>query len=179
MADAGTPKMSPEDANKAAAHYFLSELRTRISTQPLPYQHGDEDRALTSLWEIFGQAREAMKKYPGCKEFADATTEMLNMELRPMTARWHGAAIDGRLKSRDGADEFRGDLKKVQKKLQEFAKILHQMAYDKEGVDNESPPVIKPEERDSYFEAIPFGIQSDLIPQAADINSAEAASVHE
>src|SRR5215469_15116268 len=102
------------DADKSAAHYFLSELRTRITTQPLPYQHGDEDRALTSLWEVFGQAREAMKKYPGCNKFADAVTGMLNLKLRPITAKWHGPAIEGRLKSRDGADEFRGDLNDAQ-----------------------------------------------------------------
>ena len=35
-----------------------------------------ESRALESLWEVFGQAREAMKKYPGCNEFADLVTEM-------------------------------------------------------------------------------------------------------
>src|SRR5882757_10479890 len=117
MGDTVTPQSNPSDPNKAAAHYFLSELRTRISTQPLPYQHGDEARALESLWEVFGQAREAMKKYPGCDRFADTVTKMLNKHLRPVTAKWHRANIEGRLNSRDGADEFRGDLATVQKEL--------------------------------------------------------------
>jgi hypothetical protein len=104
-------------ADQAAAHEFLSDLRTRISTQPLPYQYGAEGRALDSLWEVFAQARAAMKKYPGCVEFADAVTQMLNKDLRPVTAKWHRAYVEGRLSARDGADEFRGDLAAVQEKL--------------------------------------------------------------
>src|SRR5271169_3221964 len=89
------------DPDKAAAHEFLAELRTRITTQPLPYQYGVETRALESLWEVFGQAREAMKKYPGCEQFATAVTKMLNVDLRPVTAKWHRAHEEGRLDSRD------------------------------------------------------------------------------
>jgi hypothetical protein len=47
---------------QAAAQQFLTELRTRIATQPLPYQYGVEARALTSMWEVFEQARDAIKK---------------------------------------------------------------------------------------------------------------------
>lgn len=172
----------PRDPNQAAAHYFLSELRTRISTQPLPYQHGDEDRALASLWEVFGQARESMKKYPGCDAFADAVTEMLNMELRPVTAKWHRASIEGRLKSRDGADEFRGDLKKAQQKLREFARILHVMAYGKDAPDALSPDVIGSKALDRYFEPVPFGIaKSDFIPESivTAMNAVDANMVRE
>ena len=67
--------------NKRAAHDLLTELRTRIAVQPLPYQHGVEARALESLWEIFGLARKAMKDHPGCEEFARAATDMLNVHL--------------------------------------------------------------------------------------------------
>jgi hypothetical protein len=107
--------------DQCAAHEFLSELRTRISTQPLPYQYGAEARALKSLWEVFAQARAAMKKYPGCAEFADAVTQILNKDLRPVTAKWHRAYVEGRLSARDGADEFRGDLAEVQQKLRALA----------------------------------------------------------
>ena len=60
--------------DQCAAHEFLSELRTRISTQPLPYQYGTEARALESLWEVFAQARAAMRANPGCIEFSNAVT---------------------------------------------------------------------------------------------------------
>src|SRR5262249_8691029 len=77
--EAKKPKPTPD---QAAAHEFLSELRTRISTQLLPYQYGVETRALESLWEVFGHARAAMKNHPGCAKFAQRTTEMLNRDLR-------------------------------------------------------------------------------------------------
>src|SRR4051812_5836191 len=105
-----TSDPKPTSNDEAAAHEFLSELRTRISTQPLPYQYGVESRALESLWEVFGHARAAMKKHPGCAQFARRTTEMLNVHLRPMTAKWHRAHSEGRLNSRDGANDFRADL---------------------------------------------------------------------
>src|SRR5690349_683224 len=125
--------------NQAAAHEFLSELRTRITTQPLPYQFGVEARALESLWEVFAQAREAMKKHPGCVDFARRTTDMLNTQLRPVTAKWHRAHEEGRLKSRDGANEFRADLTDVQAKLRAFAAELHEMAYGTHGSDALTP----------------------------------------
>jgi hypothetical protein len=86
--------MTKEEANKAAAHEFLTELRTRIATQPLPYQDGVDATALKSLWEVFGLARTAIKNNPGCEEFADRVTTMLNVELRPVTAKWDGAHGD-------------------------------------------------------------------------------------
>src|SRR5262245_33590290 len=126
MSEATSPANLTPD--QAAAHQFLSELRTRISTQPLPYQYGVEARALESLWEVFAQARAAMKDNPGCMEFARVVTEMLNVDLRPVTAKWHRAHSEGRLKSRDGSSEFRADLEAVQGKLREFGKQLHLMA---------------------------------------------------
>ena len=165
-AETNAPKIDP---NEAAAHYFLSELRTRITTQPLPYQHGDESRALESLREVFDHAREAMKKYPGCEDFADQVTAMLNRDLRPVTAKWHRAKIEGRLNSRDGADEFRGDLKEVQDKLKRVASKLHEMAYGAAKIDEPSPDVIKPRELDTYLSALECGIEPiRLIGNEAD-----------
>jgi len=94
------------DADALAAHDLLSELRTRITTQPLPYQYGAESRALESLWEVFGQARAAMQRYPGCARFSALATQMLNMDLRPITAKWDHAYEEGRLSSRDGAESL-------------------------------------------------------------------------
>src|SRR6516165_1802588 len=115
--------------DQIAAHEFLSELRTRISTQPLPYQYGVEATALESLWQVFVQARAAMKNNPGCRHFACLVTTMLNTKLRPVTAKWDRAHAEGRLNSRDGANEFRADLEKVQIELRKFAVDLQDMAY--------------------------------------------------
>jgi hypothetical protein len=59
---------SPFTPDQAAAHQFLTELRTRISTQPLPYQHSVEARALASMREVFDHARDAIKKNISCQE---------------------------------------------------------------------------------------------------------------
>jgi hypothetical protein len=169
-----------KDPNKLAAHAFLTELRTRITTQPLPYQHGVESRALESLWEVFSQAREAMKKYPGCQDFAAAATDMLNTTLRPFTAKWHRAHEEGRLKSRDGADEFRSELEKVRGELWDFAGKMHQMAYDAPIQDKLTPPALSPDELKACFEDLPFGIVagSPVSPSnLGDINSKEGEEV--
>jgi predicted acylesterase/phospholipase RssA len=174
------PPAPPENPtpDRAAAHEFLSELRTRITTQPLPYQHGVEARALKSLAEVFGQARTAMKNHPGCEKFADATTQMLNVDLRPVTAKWHRALAEGRLNSRDGADEFRGDLAAVQDKLRKFAVTLHEMAYGTALADELTGPALGKEELEACFQDVAFGIGAGmLIPDPASINADEAAEV--
>lgn len=180
MKDEKLPLNSSPDAS--AAHEFLCELRTRISTQPLPYQYGVEARALESLWEIFGQARTTMKKYPGCKEFADAVTRMLNMELRPVTAKWHRAFEEGRLNSKDGADEFRGELATVQQKLRDFAAELHLMAYGTKKQDDLTPPALTKQEIDKCFAPLPFGIPPtcELSEKITDeINQSESEEIRQ
>ena len=176
------PVPKPTAADQAAAHQFLTELRTRITTQPLPYQHGVEARALESLWEVFGQAREAMKKNPDCEQFAARATEMLNGVVRPLTAKWHRAFAEGRLNGRDGADEFRGELQGVQKKLRAFAGELHEMAYGKKHADALTPEVMGKADLAALFQPLDFGFTAHvpaLDDVAARIRADEAAAVRE
>ncbi|WP_425404104.1 hypothetical protein [Hwanghaeella sp.] len=122
----------PNAADKEAAHQLLSELRTRIAVQPLPYQHGVEKGALKSLYEIFNHARQAMHANAGCARFAELASTYLNEDIRPVTARWHRGLEDGLLDTRDGGSAFRTDFKKLQPRLVTFAKELHLMAYGTE-----------------------------------------------
>lgn len=156
-------KKNGANPNQVAAHELLSELRTRITTQPLPYQYGVESRALESLFEVFSQAREAMKRNPGCEEFAQIVTHMLNVDLRPVTAKWHRAFEEGRLESRDGGDEFRGDLREVQQKLSNFSASLRKMAYGVYAADIRTQPVINNKELETVFTTLPFGIPDDWL----------------
>ena len=177
MSKAECPELTPDHA---AAHEFLSELRTRISTQPLPYQYGVEARALESLWEVFGQARAAMKNHPGCGEFARRTTTMLNVDLRPVTAKWHRAHTEGRLNSRDGANEFREDLANAQLRLRAFALDLQKMAYGTLTEDALTPGPMTQAELDRCLAALPFGITKNALISDATvegINTDEAAAV--
>ena len=177
MLTRATEKFSTPD--EAAAHEFLSELRTRIATQPLPYQYGVESSALKSLRDVFDQARQAMKKYPGCHEFARAATRMLNVDLRPFTAKWHRADAEGRLASRDGADEFRGELATVQEKLRAFAEKLQQMAYGTSIPDELSPEVVPDAKRDELFANLRFGIGARYDLPAGEINEDESEEVRQ
>jgi hypothetical protein len=164
----------------AAAHQFLSELRTRITTQPLPYQYGSESRALESLWEVFGQARQAMKTNPGCVQFSTAVTHLLNMHLRPVTAKWDRAHFDGRLDSRDGADEFRADLANLQLKLREFAVDMQMMAYGAATPDEMTPPAMAAEDLREICADVTFGLDKGLsVPDTIvdDINRDERGEV--
>ena len=46
-------------------------------------------------------ARIAIEKRLSCRHFDHAVNEMLNMELRPLTAKWHRAHTEDRLNARD------------------------------------------------------------------------------
>jgi len=151
--------------DQKAAHQFLTELRTRVATQALPYQHGVEEQALTSLFEIFGHARTAIKNNPGCETFADLAITVLNRDLRPVTAKWHRQSQNGILSSRDGADAFREDLSNLQTKLRAHAGDLRKMAYGNSTQDEDIPGPFDCEELETLFnEPIAYGIpQSDQI----------------
>lgn len=174
-------RSSKPTPDQAAAHELLCELRTRISTQPLPYQYGVEARALESLWEIFGHARMAMKNHSGCVAFASETTRMLNVDLRPVTAKWHRALSEGQLNSRDGANEFRADLESVQEKLRVFARKLHEMAYGISGEDQLMPAPFDDAALQECLGDLAFGIPTNAFianTTVAAINKSEADAVN-
>lgn len=169
------PSPTPD---QSAAHHFLAELRTRISVQPLPYQSGIEASALESLWQLFGHARAAIQKYPGCAAFAHDVSDVLNVHVRPVTAKWHRAHGEGRLNSRDGADEFREDLAVLRAELVNFAGDLHRMAYGTAFVDKTTPSTMSPAQLAACFIPMEFGIANDrLIKDATDINESERKEV--
>lgn len=166
--------------DQLAAHSLLSELRTRIAVQPLPYQYGIETRALESLWEIFGLARNVMKAFPACKDFSQITTDMLNTDLRPVTAKWHRAHQAGILDSKDGANEFRIDLNTLRLRLIDFCEQLQLMAYGEICKDKITPPVVSFEDLEKCFTPIEFGIPTDTVgraPNFRDINISEATEI--
>ena len=74
---------------------------------------------------MFDHAHDAIKKNPGCEQFANKTTHVLNIIVRPLTAKWHRAFEEGRLNGRDGADEFRGELQNVPEELCKFGLIAN------------------------------------------------------
>ncbi|MDT4329035.1 patatin-like phospholipase family protein [Methylomonas sp. MV1] len=179
MSEAMSLAERPSAADKKAAHEFLTELRTRIATQSLPYQYGIEASALQSLFDLFGFGRTAIKDNPGCELFAAKVTQLLNVELRPVTSKWHRAKEAGVLDSRDGADAFRGELHRIQRVLREFADEFHQMAYGTSWRDQDCPGALAREDVEGLFEALRFGIPDAYLPDGdpREINRDEAGDI--
>ena len=119
----------PQEADKAAAWDLYIELLSRITTQPLPKEHGDEQTALNSVFAIFGLTRDVLKKHGrDAQEFAKIAIVVLNQVIRPFTAKWHKLSIEGAFDDPQKCDEFREELKKLQLILGIYTKMLSDMA---------------------------------------------------
>lgn len=124
-------RLQTPDAN--AAHEFLAELTTRIATRRLPYRDGVEKTALESLVDVFRAGRATVLKYPGCLVAKVHIEDLLNGIIAPFTAEWHPKAERGLLDSRDGSDEFREQLWKLQDRIREAAEQLADVAAGGDG----------------------------------------------
>ena len=168
-------KWNPGFRDRLAAWELYTELRTRITTQPLPYRSGDEATALDSVYQLFGMTREIIKTQSRCTHFAGLTVYVLNKHVRPFTAKWHKKSVDGRLSGLDDKYEFRQELEKVQKELREFTTLLGILAGDfDETAHYEGKTSSKGENKNSQglFDSLPFGI-----PDNDPINQDELQSI--
>ena len=75
--------MEPARPDKNAAWEMYVELLTRITTQPLPEESGDDVTALTSVYQIFPITRQVLRAHGrGALEFAKLAVVILNQEVR-------------------------------------------------------------------------------------------------
>lgn len=119
----------PAEADKDAAWELYIELLTRITTQPLPKEHGDEKTALDSVYSIFGITRMIIKNHRrDCIEFTKIAIVVLNQVVRPFTAKWHKLSLDGAFERNDGRDLFRRELAALQSFLCLYTKMLADMS---------------------------------------------------
>jgi hypothetical protein len=119
----------PQDADRNAAWDLYIELLTRITTQPLADEHGDESAALKSIYDLFGLTREILHKHgPGCGQFARVAIPVLNQIIRPFTADWHKRSAAGDFNKPAQCKVFREELKGLQIKLERYAQALAKMA---------------------------------------------------
>jgi hypothetical protein len=120
---------TPQAGDRNAAWDLYIELLSRIATQPLPRDLGDEQTALESIYKLFGLTREILHKHgPGCAEFAKLAIPVLNQIVRPFTVKWHQPSLAGAFKKPAGQAEFRTDLDELQKKLLCVTHALANMA---------------------------------------------------
>ncbi len=118
-------KWEPQTADQNAAWELYVELLTRISTQALPSGHGDEKTALTSVYSLFPTVREIIKKHgKECIQFAKIAIPVLNQIVRPFTAQWHKASLEGAFDKPAQCQQFRRELAELQTKLNKFTRLL-------------------------------------------------------
>ncbi len=93
---------NPAEPDKDAAWELYVELLTRITTQPLPDEDGDEETALQSVYALFGLTRSIIKSHGrDCREFTKIAIVVLNQIIRPFTAKWHKVSVAGQFNNPD------------------------------------------------------------------------------
>jgi len=169
IGDLGPRAWQPNDADQRAAWRFLIELRSRIATQQLKFRSGDEESALTSVYQLFGLFRECAKENDGCYHFSVLTLQLLDLHVRPFTAHWHKQKMDGHLESTDVRIDFRATLLGVQAHLRRALPLYSHLARVP------SVPAVATASHHSAFVDEPV----ELAPIDADIGSVNLAEVFE
>ena len=121
--------ISFENRDRKAAWELYIELLTRVTTQPLPDQDGDEQTALESVYSIFSTTRDILKKYgTGTIQFSKIAIPVLNQIIRPFTAKWHKLSVAGCFSEPNRCQEFREELKLLQIDLVNYNQLLANIA---------------------------------------------------
>ena len=122
-------EFAPTKQDRHAAWQLYVELLTRIATQPLDPDHGDEKTALNSVYNLFPLTRAVLKDSGvDCMEFAKIAIVVLNQVVRPFTAEWHGRSLHGDLQEEGAREEFRVALAALQADLRIYTQMLAEMA---------------------------------------------------
>ncbi len=120
---------SPNDSDRNAAWELYTELLTRITTQNLPDDFGDEQTALESIYNLFAITREIIKRNGrDCIEFTKIAIVILNQIIRPFTSKWHRLSMGKAFDDKNQCIEFRNELSKLQVSLNNYTKMLSDMA---------------------------------------------------
>lgn len=122
-------EFSPNDPDRAAAWDLYVELLTRITTQYLPPEDGDEATALQSVHALFPLTRDILRQHgSGCGEFAKLAIPVLNQIIRPFTAKWHRLSLNNAFEQPKRCQQFRKELAALQISLRCYTQALAAMA---------------------------------------------------
>ena len=125
----GSVEISFKQDDKDAAWELYIEMLTRIVTQPLPAESGDERTALDSVYALFGITREILRRRGrGTIEFSKVAIPVLNQVVRPFTAKWHRESLAGAFSDDGKCAEFREELEHLQEELRNYNRILAEIA---------------------------------------------------
>ena len=120
---------NPSEPDKNAAWDLYIELLTRITTQRLDTEHGDEATALASVFSLFSTTRQIIKDNgKDCIEFTKIAVVILNQKIRPFTAKWHKVSVSGGFAEDKTCQTFRDELSELQNVLSIYTQMLAEMA---------------------------------------------------
>jgi len=120
---------NPLEPDKVAAWQLYVELLTRITTQALAVEDGDEKTALDSVYSLFSTTRIIIKDNGrDCIEFTKIAVIVLNQKIRPFTAKWHRKSVAGEFSDPAACDQFRTELNELQVTLRKYTAMLADMA---------------------------------------------------
>ena len=118
-------EISFRDRDKDAAWDLYVEMLTRIATQPLPREHGDEKTALESVYSLFPTTREILRRHGRASlQFGKVAIPVLNQVVRPFTAKWHGKSVAGAFDDPDERARFREELEALRTDLRNYNRML-------------------------------------------------------
>ena len=128
------------DEDRDAAWDLYIEMLTRIITQPLSSEEGDEATALASVYSLFDITREILRQRGRrTVQFSKVAIPVLNQVVRPFTAKWHRESLAGAFDTDAGRAEFRADLESLQTELRNYNRMLAEIAGIEDLTDLESP----------------------------------------
>ena len=122
-------EVSFQEADKDAAWDLYVEMLTRIVTQPLSPESGDERAALESVYSLAPATREILRHHGRASiQFSKVAVPVLNQIVRPFTAKWHKQSLAGAFDDADKCKEFRMDLMSLQEDLRNYNHLLAETA---------------------------------------------------
>ena len=122
-------EMSFQDKDKDAAWELYVELLTRIVTQPLPRENGDEQAALDSVHSLFPTTRSILRQHGrDAIKFSAVSIPILNQVVRPFTTKWHKESTHGAFADPEKCKEFRDELKELLRDMCHYNCMLAKIA---------------------------------------------------
>ena len=122
-------EVSFQEADKDAAWDLYVEMLTRIVTQPLPPEAGDEQSALESVYFLAPATRDILRHHGRASiQFSKVAVPVLNQIIRPFTAKWHRESLAGAFDDADKCIEFRQELAALQEELRNYNRMLAEIA---------------------------------------------------
>ena len=118
-------EVSFQEADKDADWELYVEMLTRIVTQPLPSEAGDEKTALDSVYSLFSTTPDILRRRGrGTIQFSKVAGPVLNQIVRPFTAKWHRESLIGAFSDEIKQAEFRNELRFLQGDLRNYNRIV-------------------------------------------------------